>query len=408
MNKIEIDDLAIFGGNPFFQEKLHVGRPNIGDREQLLQSINQMLDNRWLTNNGFFVQELERRIKDFLQVKHCILVCNATVGLEILARALGWQGEVIVPSFTFVATAHALQWLGIKPVFCDIDPQTHNLDPQCVEALITPKTTGILGVHVWGRPSDIHELTQIAKRHGLKLAFDAAHAFGSSFQGSMIGSFGEAEVFSFHATKFYNSFEGGAITTNNDELALKMRSMTNFGFQGYDNVVSLGINGKMTEPAAAMGLINLDALDQFVKTNLRNYNLYQMELSSIPGVKLIAYDQQEKNNYQYIIAEIDGEQSVLTRDQVNDILHAENVLSRRYFFPGCHLMEPYRTLYPETTDRLHHTNQLTTRTLSLPNGTAVNEEAIRAICQIIRLAVGNGNGVARRLVLQRQNTLESI
>lgn len=401
MNKTEINDLAIFGGKIHFQEKLHVGRPNIGDREQLLQSINEMLDSRWLTNNGPFVQELERRVREFLQVKHCILVCNATVGLEVLARALGWQGEVIVPSFTFVATAHALQWLGIKPVFCDIDPQTHNLDPQCVEALITSQTTGILGVHVWGRPSAIDELAKIADRHGLKLAYDAAHAFGCSFQGAMMGSFGEAEVFSFHATKFYNSFEGGAITTNNDELAARMRAMTNFGFQGYDNVVSLGINGKMTEPAAAMGLTSLDALDQFIKINLRNYNVYREKLADIPGVELIVYDERERNNYQYIIAEIDGEKSILTRDQINDILHAENVLSRRYFFPGCHQMEPYRTLYPEANDRLYHTNQLTAHALSLPNGTAVTEDDIRAICQIIRLAVVNGNEITRRLAVHQ-------
>ena len=400
MNKTEINDLAIFGGNASFEEKLHVGRPNIGDREQLLQSINDMLDNRWLTNNGPFVQELERRIKEFLQVKHCILVCNATVGLEVLARALGWQGEVIVPSFTFVATAHALQWLGIKPVFGDIDPQTHNLDPRSVEALISPRTTGILGVHVWGRPSAINELARIADRHGLKLAYDAAHAFGCSFQGTMIGSFGEAEVFSFHATKFYNSFEGGVITTNNDELAARMRSMTNFGFQGYDNVVSLGINGKMSEAAAAMGLTSLDALDRFIQTNLRNYHLYREALVDIPGVKLIVYDEREKNNFQYIIAEIDGEKSLLSRDQINDILHAENVLSRRYFYPGCHLMEPYRTLYPEANGRLEHTNRLTARTLSLPNGTAVTAEDIHGICQIIRLVITNGNEVAQRLAVK--------
>jgi dTDP-4-amino-4,6-dideoxygalactose transaminase len=397
--KQTIDELAIFGARQQFQEKLHVGRPNIGDREQLLESINEMLDQRWLTNNGPFAQELERRIRDFLQVKHCTVVCNATVGLEILARALEWQGEVIVPSFTFVATAHALQWLGIKPVFCDIDPQTHNLDPRCVEALITPKTTGILGVHVWGRPSAMNELARITEAHGLKLAYDAAHAFGCSFQGSMIGSFGEAEVFSFHATKFYNSFEGGAITTNNDELAVKMRAMTNFGFQGYDNVVSLGINGKMTEPAAAMGLTSLDALGRFIQTNLRNYNLYRKELADIPGVRLITYDEREKNKYQYIIAEIDGESSVLTRDHINDILHAENVLSRRYFYPGCHLMEPYRTLYPEANERLPHTNQLTGRTLSLPNGTAVTEDDIRGICQLIRLAITHGPEIVRRLAV---------
>ena len=401
MKKTEIKDLAIFGGDVYFQEQLHVGRPNIGDREQLLQSINEMLDNRWLTNHGPFARELERRLKEFLQVKHCILVCNATVGLEVLARALGWQGEVIVPSFTFVATAHALQWLGIKPVFCDIDPQTHNLDPRCVEALITPQTTGILGVHVWGRPSAMDELTQIADAHGLKLAYDAAHAFGCSFQGSMIGSFGEAEAFSFHATKFYNSFEGGAITTNNDELAATLRSMTNFGFQGYDNVVSLGINGKMTEPAAAMGLTSLDALDRFIQTNLRNYELYRREVADIPGVQLIAYNAQERNNYQYIIAEIDDRKSILTRDQINAILHAENVLSRRYFFPGCHLMEPYRTLYPEANDRLPHTNRLTARVLSLPNGTAVTEDDIRAICQLIRLSVTNGHEIVRRMAVRQ-------
>jgi dTDP-4-amino-4,6-dideoxygalactose transaminase len=401
MKKTEIDDLAIFGGDVYFREQLHVGRPNIGDREQLLQSINEMLDNRWLTNHGPFVRELERRLKEFLQVKHCILVCNATVGLEVLARALGWQGEVIVPSFTFVATAHALQWLGIKPVFCDIDPNTHNLDPQCVEALITPQTTGILGVHVWGRPSAMDELAGIARSHGLKLAYDAAHAFGCSFRGSMIGSFGEAEVFSFHATKFYNSFEGGAITTNNDELAAMMRSMTNFGFQGYDNVISLGINGKMTEPAAAMGLASLDALDQFIQTNLRNYELYRREVAGIPGVQLIVYDPQEKNNYQYIIAEIEARESILTRDQINDILHAENVLSRRYFYPGCHLMEPYRTLYPEANERLTYTNRLTARVLSLPNGTAVKEDDIRAICQLIRLAVTHADEIVRRMAVRQ-------
>ncbi len=400
MVKKDFNDLAIFGGRIYFQEKLHVGRPNIGNREKFFERMNDMFDRRWLTNNGIFAQELEKRISEFLQVKHCILVCNATVGLEILVRALEWQGEVIVPSFTFIATAHALQWLGVKPVFCDIDPQTHNLDPQCVEALISPRTTGILGVHVWGRPCAIKELTQIAQKHALKLAFDAAHAFGCSYQGRMIGSFGEAEVLSFHATKFFNSFEGGAIITNNDILAAKLRSMTNFGFQGYDNVVSLGTNGKMTEAAAAMGLASLDALDQFIDTNRQNYHAYRRELDGIPGVRLISYNESEKNNYQYIIVEIDGEQSTLTRDQINDILHAENVLSRRYFFPGCHQMEPYRTLDPDANIRLPNTNRLTARALSLPNGTAVTAEDIQAICQIIRLAILNGDEVARRLNAQ--------
>jgi dTDP-4-amino-4,6-dideoxygalactose transaminase len=217
----------------------------------------------------------------------------------------------------------------------------------------------------------------------------------------MIGSFGEAEVFSFHATKFYNSFEGGAITTNNDDLAIILRAMTNFGFEGYDNVVSLGTNGKMTEVAAAMGLTNLDSLDQFIKINLRNYHTYLQELADIPGVQLCTYNELERNNYQYIVAEIDGEKSILTRDQINDVLHAENILSRRYFFPGCHLMEPYRTLYTEANERLSNTNMLTARTLSLPNGTSVTEDDIRIICQIIRLAIENGDEVARRLAIHQ-------
>src|SRR5690349_4944149 len=204
-----LSDLAIFGAPPVFEEPLHVGRPNIGDRERLLARINDMLDRRWLTNNGPFVQELEEKIAAFLGVKHCIAMCNATVGLEIAIRATGMTGEVIVPSFTFIATAHALQWQEITPVFCDIDPRTHNIDPQQVEKLITPRTTGIIGVHVWGRACDVAALEAIAARRRLTLLFDAAHAFGCSYRGRMIGGFGDAEVLSFHATKFFNSFEGG-------------------------------------------------------------------------------------------------------------------------------------------------------------------------------------------------------
>lgn len=269
-NRQQINDLAIFGAEPAFSEPLHVGRPNIGDRDRLLQRFNDMLDRRWLTNNGPFVQEFEKRIAEMIGVKHCIAICNATVGLEIAIRALGFEGEVIVPSFTFIATAHALQWQEITPVFCDIDPATHNIDPAKVERMITPKTSGILGVHVWGRACDTEALDKIARKHNLKLLFDAAHAFGCSHQGRMIGNFGGAEVFSFHATKFLNSFEGGAIVTNDDDLAQKIRWMTNFGFSGYDRVDYLEINGKMTEVCAAMGLTSLEDIDNIIAANHRN------------------------------------------------------------------------------------------------------------------------------------------
>ena len=277
MKKSNLEKLAIFGGKPTFNEPLHVGGPNIGDRASLLQRINDMLDRRWLTNNGPYVQELEQRIVSLLGVKHCIATCNGTVALELAIRAVGLTGEVIIPSFTFIATPHALQWQEIAPVFCDVDPRTHTINPWRIEEMITPRTSGIIGVHVWGQPCDVEALTEIARKHNLKLLFDASHAFGGSQLGRMIGNFGEAEVFSFHATKFFNTFEGGAIVTNKDELAAKIRLMKNFGFAGYDNVIYIGTNGKMSEVSAAMGLTSLESLDNFISINYRNYKQYQNE-----------------------------------------------------------------------------------------------------------------------------------
>src|SRR4051812_43433274 len=249
-----------------------------------------MLDRRWLTNDGPFVQEFEKKICEFIGVRHCVAMCNATIALEIAARALELKGEVIVPSFTFIATAHALSWQEITPVFCDINPVTHNLDPIKVEQMITPRTSGIIGVHTWGRSCDVDALAEVARRHKVKLMFDAAHAFGCSYKGRLLGAFGEAEVYSFHATKFLNTFEGGAVVTNNDELAKKMRLMKNFGFAGYDNVIHPGTNGKMCEVSAAMGLTGLESFDTFVETNRANYDEYRRALSNISGVSLMAYD----------------------------------------------------------------------------------------------------------------------
>jgi dTDP-4-amino-4,6-dideoxygalactose transaminase len=386
MLKEQIHDLAILGGTPAFAEKLHVGRPNIGDRSRLMQRFNDMLDRRWLSNNGIFVQELEQYIAHYLGVKHCIAICNGTVALEIMTRALGLQGEVIVPSFTFIATAHALQWQEITPVFCDVDA-THLLNPERVEAMITPRTTGIIGVHLWGNPCDVEALTSIARNHDLKLMFDASHAFACSHQGKMIGNFGEAEVFSFHATKFINSFEGGAITTNNDQLAEKIRLMKNFGFAGYDKVIHVGVNGKMSEAAAAMGLTSLESLTEFTDINHRNYRCYKAELKNIPGVTLFPYNEAEKCNYQYVVLEINSEVTNVTRDQLMRVLHAENIIARRYFYPGCHRMEPYCSYFPHAGLLLPETERLSDRVLVLPTGTAIATTDVRTICQIIRLAL---------------------
>lgn len=390
-------DLAIFGKPPAFAEKLHVGRPNIGSRDRLLARINDMLDRNWLTNDGPYVQQFEKQVAEFLGVRHCVAMCNGTIALEIAIRALGLSGEVIVPSFTFVATAHALQWQEITPVFCDIDPTTHRLNPAQVEKMITPRTTGIIGVHTWGRPCDIDALEGIARRRKLQLLFDAAHAFGCSYKGKMVGGFGRCEILSFHATKFFNTFEGGAILTNDDVLAEKMRLMRNFGFSGYDNVIYIGTNGKMTEVCAAMGLTSLESLEQFVETNRLNHGAYRRELQRVPGITLVDYDEGERSNYQYIVLEIDETAAGLTRDELVNVLFAENVLARRYFFPGCHRMEPYRSHFPRPSAVLPETEKLCHRVMVLPNGTSVDDSAISCICNIIRTAISDADAVRSHL-----------
>ncbi|HDH58427.1 MAG TPA: dTDP-4-dehydro-6-deoxyglucose aminotransferase, partial [Bacteroidetes bacterium] len=330
-------------------------------------------------------------------VRNCIPICNGTIALEIIIRALDLKHEVIVPSNTFIATAHALQWQEITPVFCDIDPDSYNLDPSKIERMITPRTTGIIGVHVWGRPCDIETIAYIAEKYNLKMVFDAAHAFGCSYNGKMIGNFGDAEVFSFHATKFISTFEGGAIATNNDELAQKIRLMKNFGFAGLDNVIYIGTNGKMSEISAAMGITSLEIMDDIIEVNRRNYNSYYEMLGDIPGIKLMRYDGSERYNYQYIIAEIDEDKTGLTRDELVKILHAENLLVRRYFYPGCHRMEPYRSFFPHADLVLPQTTKILQNVISFPNGKSINKNDIETIYQLLSFIVRNSPEIRSKL-----------
>jgi dTDP-4-amino-4,6-dideoxygalactose transaminase len=388
-----VTSLALLGAPPAFPEKIHVGRPNVGSRERLLERVNKLVDTRYLSNSGPFERELEHRICERLGVRHCVAMCNATVALEILIRALNLRGEVIVPSFTFVATVHALQWQQITPVFCDIDPLTHNLDPRKVESLITPRTTGILGVHLWGRPCAIDELQEIANSNGLTLFFDAAHAFGCQYRSRKIGGFGAAEVLSFHATKFINAGEGGAVATNDAELAARLQLMKNFGFSGYDNVISIGTNGKMNELSAAMGLTNLESSEEFVRANRANFETYEKHLEGMRGLSLLRHDGRDSPNYQYVVVEVDAGPLGLTRDQLVSVLHAENVLARRYFYPGVHRMEPYRSDYPEAGSRLPATEAVAGRVLVLPTGAGVTEGDIQKICAIIRFAAEHGHEI---------------
>ncbi|QQR74331.1 MAG: aminotransferase class I/II-fold pyridoxal phosphate-dependent enzyme [Holophagales bacterium] len=375
--------LAVLGGSPAFAEPLHVGRPNIGSRERYLARVEAILDRRWLTNNGPMVLDFEAAIRQRLGVRHCVCTSNATVALEIGARVLGLEGEVICPSFTFVATAHALQWLGIEPVFCDVDLDSHGIDPSAVEERITPRTTGVVGVHLWGRSCAIEQLEEICRRRGLRLMFDAAHAFACDHGGRWIGNFGDLEVLSFHATKCLNSFEGGAIVTNDDELAERARLLRNFGFAGFDRVVELGVNGKMPEVCAAMGLTNLESLDEVIDVNRRHYSSYAAGLAALPGLRVLPFDPLARNNYHYVVVVVDPVAAGLTRDEIVALLHAENVLARRYFAPGCHGMEPYRTRDPEAGRRLPNTEALSATVFCLPSGTAVGERDVATVVELL-------------------------
>ena len=394
--KVTVEDLALLGGTPTFDVPLHVGRPNIGDRQRFQEYVNDILDRRWLTNEGRYATQFEQRVAQVTGVEHCVAVCNGTLALQIAMKALGLHGEVIVPSFTFIATAHALQWNGITPVFCDIEPNTHNIDPIKVEQLITPRTTGIVGVHVWGRPCNIDALGDIAEQRGLKLLFDAAHGLGCSYRKRMLGGFGHAEVFSFHATKVVNCLEGGAVVTNDGDLARRLRLMRNFGFTDYDRTDDVGINGKMNEISAAMGLINLESLDEFVQANYRNYEQYRRDLAGVPGISVMTYDEEERNNFQYVVLEIDDRETSITRDQLVKILHAENVLARRYFYPGCHRMEPYRSDFARGGRALPETERLGDRVLCLPTGTSIGSKEIAGISEILRFAIANSEQLRGR------------
>jgi dTDP-4-amino-4,6-dideoxygalactose transaminase len=373
------------GKNPLFSEPLHVGRPNLGDRTRLLARFEDLLDRQWLTNDGPYLQEFEAAIAECLGVRHCVVVCNATIGLQLAIRALNLQGEVIVPAFTFPATVHALALEGATPVFCDVDPNNHCLDPREAERLITPLTSAILGVHLWGNPCAVDALDDLAKRRGLRLLYDAAHAFGCSHAGRMIGNFGDAEVFSFHATKFLNSGEGGAIVTNDDVLAERLRRLRSFGLhQG--EVVQLGTNAKMTEFCAAMGLTSLESRELFIERNRENHAAYQSALAETSGIQVL-FPEQNAGNAQYVVVEVDARQTGITRDDLCRALHAENVLAKRYFWPGCHRMPPYARAFEATGRRLLHTDRLCECLLQFPTGCSVSHLDVARIGNFLQRLV---------------------
>ena len=396
--KKQLSDLACFGGQPLFPEKLYVGRPNLCSREMLHQTLDQIFDNRWLTNDGPFLRRFEARLQEYLGVRHVIAVCNATIGLQMIYRALGRsrsdRKKAFMPSFTFIATAHAWEWEGGLPVFCDVDPDRHLLSPAEVEARLDPDAALLVAVHTWGQPCQVERLEAISRLHNIPLVFDSAHAF-SNYSGSRrIGGFGDAEVFSFHATKFFNTFEGGAITTNNDALAAELRYMRNFGFSGYDQVSHLGTNGKMQEISAAMGLCLLDEIDRLLETNRRNYQSYLAAFQNCPGISILQLEQPERLNCQYIVGTLASYLPIGTRDLLVDVLWAENLIARKYFHPGCHRAAPYASRRPAPV--LPVTEDLCQRVVVFPTGTAVQPDNIQQIAECVRFLLEHADDIQRR------------
>lgn len=390
-SKESIDQLAILGGPPLFSTELHVGRPNVLDRAEVLRLVGEAMDRGWLTNNGPLVTELEARFAAFSGVEHAVAVANATLGLQLVAVALGVRGEVIMPSFTFIGTAHALAWIGLRPVFADVLPNTHTLDPADVAERVTPSTGAIVGVHLWGGACDTDALQAVAKGAGIPLFFDAAHAVGSAHLGRRVGGFGRAEVFSLHATKAVNALEAGIITTNDGELADGLRALRNFGFSGEDAVAGPGINAKLNEFSAAMGISNLAHFEAIRSHNLSIHAAYRETLATTRGVRLMTTADGNDHSYHHAVLQID-ESAPVSRDLLQRVLTVENVRARRYFTPGCHRSPPYRDWAQH--DRLPVTDRLSSNLLQLPTGLQLDSGVARRIGDLISYCFSRGDEIA--------------
>lgn len=387
-------ELAVFGGRPAFREPVHVGRPNVLDPDRVLERIRGALESRWLTNFGPLVREFERRVAELAGARYCVATTSATSGLQALITASDLSGEVIVPSFTYVATAHVLRLAGLTPVFCDVDATTHNLDPREVERLVTPRTSAILGVHVWGRQCAVDELAKIADRHGLRLLYDAAHAFDCGYRERGIGAYGSAAVFSFHATKFVNAFEGGAVVTDDEELAARVRATHFFGFDAENQVIGLGINAKMTEASGAMGLTSIDGLPTLRTVNRERFRRYTDGLAEVPGVRLVAPGAGEYSSHHFVVIEVDPE-SGIDRDLLATALNAENVLVRKHFDPPCHRLEPYACR--PVRRPLPATERVSSRVMQLPTGLGVGARDVDRLCEVIAVLIEHAPRVRERL-----------
>lgn len=380
---------AIAGNVPIFDIDIPVGQLYFPDWTRYESAVKDIFDRRYYTNQGPLAQELESRLQQMLGVKHVICVVNATVGLMMAAEALELKGKVILPSFTFLASAQSLSWTGLQPVFCDVASNTHHIDVSKAKQMITKDVSAIMAVNLWGGAADITALEQLVQETGIKLYFDSAHAFGCEVNGQKVGCFGSLEVMSFHATKMLSATEGGCICTNDDDLAAKLRNIRSSYGAGHTVSVVKTSNGRMSELQAAIALLNLDDFEINRANNEATFLAYQKHLAGIPGLKLISPSGVSRSNYQYIVCEVNTEQFGVTRQQLLSILKAENINARRYFYPGVHRSVEFNSLYNKQKNALTITELLCETCIQLPVGALLDIDKVEIICNLIRSAQRN-------------------
>lgn len=360
-----------------------VTSPLLPDLDELSVYLKDIWERKWLTNNGIYHQQLEKALCKYLKVPYISLFTNGTIPLLCGLQALRITGEVITTPYSFVATTHALWWNNIKPVFVDIDPITCNIDPDKIEAAITPQTTAIMPVHVYGQPCDTKRIQEIADKYGLKVIYDAAHAFGVEVNGESVLEVGDLSTLSFHATKVYNTLEGGAIVCQDEKMKKRIDYLKNFGFADEVTVVGPGINGKMDEVRAAYGLLNLKQVDKAIIARKHIAELYRAALCNVPGIKIMDDMPGVKHNYSYFPIFVDKEQYGMTRDELYFKLKSHNILGRRYFYPLISEFSTYRGLPSAKQDNLPVAHQVANSVICLPIYHDLTDEEVEKVIVVI-------------------------
>lgn len=356
-----------------------VTSPLLPSLEEFMPYLQDIWDRKWLTNNGYYHKELEKALCEYLKVPYISLFTNGTLPLMCALQALRITGEVITTPYSFVATTHSLWWNGIKPVFVDIDPVTGNIDPDKIEAAITPRTTAIMSVHVYGNPCDTQRIQEIADKYGLKVIYDAAHAFGVEVNGESVLNAGDMSTLSFHATKVYNTIEGGALICHDEKTKQRIDYLKNFGFAGETTVIAPGINGKMDEVRAAYGLLNLKQVDAAIEARHQVAVRYREALRNVKGIRVMEDISGVRHNYAYFPIFIDAEEYGMSRDELYFKMKEQNVLGRRYFYPLISEFSTYRGLDSARPDNLPISHRFADSVICLPMYHNLSESDVNRI-----------------------------